>query len=282
MSNLSTLATRPMQASLPRSVTVDSAAAGSSQASASGKIPAQLPLVDPVSLSSSRVALSQQAFNARLAQLGDKTIDVAQQLIGDFAQSLFGDAAKGATFNFDSISMSADTSLSAAFQHLSNASGNVDSAALQINESASFIGHGQIVTSDGQSYEFQVEVRYQAELKATSTQSSSARPAPAKQESVSAPDTLALTGKVLPAIKFPGSLADLFKVLGRQLDVSTDSGKNDGNTGNLSLRLIRLVNTAALIAPRVRVDNPESTPAERNRALASYAPPAPSTTVATA
>jgi hypothetical protein len=282
MSNFSTLATRPMQASLPRTVTVDSAAAGSSQASASGKIPAQLPVVDPVSPASSRVALSQQALNARLAQLGDKTIDVAQQLIGDFAQSLFGDAAKGATFNFDSISMSADTSLSAAFQHVSNASGNVDSASLQINQSASFIGHGQIVTSDGRSYEFQAEVRYQAELKATSTQSGSAQPAPAKQETVSVPDTLALTGKVLPAIKFPGSLADLFKVLGRQLNISTDSGKNDGNTGNLTLRLIRLVNSAALIAPRERADNPEATPVERSRALASYAPPAPSTTVATA
>jgi hypothetical protein len=68
--------------------------------------------------------------------------------------------------------------------------------------------------------------------------------------------------------------------------VSADSGKNDGNSGNLSLRLIRLVNSAALIAPRVRADNPEATPAERNRALASYNPPsnppAPSSNVTTA
>ena len=83
----------------------------------------------------------------------------------------------------------------------------------------------------------------------------------------------------MPAIKFPGSLADLFKLLGRQLEVSADAGKNDGNGGNLSLRLIRLVNSAALLAPRARADSPEATPAERNRALASYAAPAPSSTV---
>jgi hypothetical protein len=282
MSDLSTLGTRPIQSTFLRAVTFDSAAAGSQQASASGKIPAQLPVVDPVSLSSSSVALSQQALNARLAQLGDKTIDVAQRFISTFAQALFGDAAKGASFKFDAVSVSADTSLSAAVQHASTATGSVDSTVLQLNESASFIGHGQIVTSDGQSFDFQVEVRYDASLTATSTQATSAPPALPEQAQLTAPDTLKLTGQQLPAIKFPGSLADLFKVLGRQLEVSTDSGKNDGNLGNLSLRLIRLVNSAALIAPRVRADNPEATPVERDRALASYAPPVPSGTVTTA
>jgi hypothetical protein len=276
MSDLSALGARPIQSTFFRTVTPDSAAAGAQQASASGNRPAQLAVVDPA-LSSSRVALSQQALNARLAQLGDKTIDVAQRFISTFAESLFGDAAKGATFSFDAVSVSADTSLSAAVQHATSAAGSVDSAALRLDESASFIGHGQILTSDGQSFEFQIEVKYEASLTATSTQTAGAQPAP-----VTAPDTAALTGKQLPAIKFPGSLADLFKVLGRQLEVSTDSGKNDGNNGNLSLRLIRLVNSAALIAPRVRADNPEATPVERNRALASYAPPVPSSTVATA
>lgn len=281
MSNLTApLGSRPIQTLFTPSSAQDSAAA--QLASASGKVPAQLPVVDPVSLSSNSVSLSQQALNGRLAQLGDKTVDVAQKLIGNFAQSLFGDAAKGATFNFDSISVSADTSLSAAVQHFSNSAGTVDSAALQFKESSSFVGHGQIVTSDGQSFEFQIEVKYEASITATSSQTHTASQAPAEQEPLTAPDTLALTGKQLPAIKFPGSLADLFKLLGRQLEVSADSGKNDGNSGNLSLRLIRLVNSAALIAPRVRADNPEATPAERNRALASYNPPAPSSTVTSA
>jgi hypothetical protein len=282
MSNLSSLGTRPIQPTFIRTVTQDSTAAGSRQASASGKVPAQLPVVDPVSLSSGSVSLSQQTLNARLAQLGDKTIDVAQRFISNFAQSLFGDAAKGATFNFDAISVSADTSLTASVEHLPNPAGSVDSATLQFNESASFIGRGKIVTSDGQSFDFAIEVKYEASVMAASTRATAAQQAPAAQEPLTAPDTLKLTGKELPAIKFPGSLADLFKLLGRQLEVSTDNGKNDGNDGNLSLRLIRLVNSAALIAPRVRPDNPEATPAERDRALASYAPPAPSSTVTTA
>jgi hypothetical protein len=282
MSDLFALGTRPIQSSFLRSVSQDSAAAGAQQASASGRMPARIPVVDPVSLSSSSVALSQQALNDRLAQLGDKTIDVAQRFITTFAQGLFGDAAKGATFSFDAVSVSADTSLSAAVVHATSGDVGIDAAALRLNESASFIGHGQIVTSDGQSFEFQVEVRYEASLTATSTQASRQQPAEARQEPLGAPDTLALTGKELPAIKFPGSLADLFKLLGRELEVSTDSGKGDGDNGKLSLRLIRLVNSAALIAPRVRADSPDATPAERNRALASYAPAAPASTVATA
>jgi hypothetical protein len=263
---------------LLRSAAQDSA--GAQLASATGKVPAPLPVVDPVSMSSGSVSLSQQALNARVSQLGDKTVDVAQRLIGSFAEALFGDAAKGATFQFNAISVSADTSLSAAVQHASDAAGSVDTAALQLNQSASFVGRGQIVTSDGQSYDFEIEVKYAASVTAAGAQTAAA--APAKPEPVTAPDALALTGKQLPAIKFPGSLADLFKVLGRQLDVSADSGKNGGNSGDLSMRLIRLVNSAALLAPRVSADNPQASAIERNRALASYAPPAAGSTVTTA
>lgn len=280
MSILSALGSRPIQSPLFRSATQDSA--GAHLASAAGKVPAALPVVDPVSLSSGSVSLSQQALNARVAQLGDKTIDVAQRFISNFAETLFGDAAKGASFSFDAISLSADTSVSAAVQHSSDAPGSVDTAALQLNDNASFIGHGKIVTSDGQSFNFDIEVKYQASLTAASTQTTTAQPAPAEQEKITSPDTLALTGKQLPAIKFPGSLADLFKLLGRQLEVSADSGKGDGNGGNLSLRLIRLVNSAALLAPRAPSDSPQASAIDRNRALLSYTTPAASGTVTTA
>lgn len=276
MSILSALGSRPIQSLLPRTAAQDGYAMGAQTTAAGAKLPAPLPVVDPVSLSSG-IAQSQQALNARLAQLGDKTIDVAQRFIGSFAQSLFGDAAKGATFSFDAISVSADTSLSASVEHFSSAAGTIDSASLQLNESASFVGRGTIVTAEGQSFDFEIEVRYEASVSATQTTTRSAT-----QEPLKAPDTLSLTGKQLPEIKFPGSLADLFKLLGRQLEVSTDSGKNDGNGGNLSLRLIRLVNSAALLAPRAHPDSPQATPAERNRALASYAPPAPSSTITSA
>ena len=120
MSILSALGSRPIQSPLLRSSAQDSA--GAQLASAIGK----LPVVDPVSASSGSVSLSQQALNARVSQLGDKTVDVAQQLIGNFAEALFGDAAKGATFNFNAISVSADTSLSAAVMHASDSSGSVE------------------------------------------------------------------------------------------------------------------------------------------------------------
>jgi hypothetical protein len=277
------LGSRPIQSLLNRTTAHDGAAA--QLASASGKVPAKLPVVDPVAPSSDRVVLSQQALNSRVAQLGDKTVDVAEKLIDSFAQSLFGDAAQGATFKFDAISLSANTSVAALVQHSSDSAGTLDAAALQLNESSHFIGRGQITTADGQSFNFEIEIKYEASATVAAAQSAS-RQTSAAPEQLAAPDAVALTGKQLPAIKFPGSLADLFKLLGRQLDVSADSGKNDGNSGNLSLRLIRLVNSAALIAPRVRADNPEATPAERNRALASYNPPsnppAPSSNVTTA
>ena len=264
MSNLFALGSRPIQSTLLRA-TQEGGIAGAQTASAGGKVPAKLPVVDPVSLSSGSVALTQQALNARLDHLGDKTVAVAQRFIGNIAQSLFGDAAKGATFELDAISVAADTSLSATVQ--TDPSAAIDVAALQLNASASFVGRGTIATSDGQSFSFEIEVKYAAQTAAQ----------PAK-----APDTLTLTGKPLPEITFPGSLADLFKLLGRQLDASTASGKNDGNGGDLSLRLLRLVNSAALLAPRGAADSPAATPAERNRALASYATPAASGTVITA
>lgn len=271
MSVLSAMGSRPTPPSLLRTAQ-DGTAAGAQPTSASGKTPSQLPPeADPVSLSSGSVAIAQHALNAWLVQLGDQTVEVAQRFVGNAARSLFGDAATGASFQVAAISVAADTSMSAApAADATPAAGSA--AALQLNASAAFIGNGTITTGDGQSFNFQLEVSYTA-----SAQSDSAPAASAKS-----PDTLSLTGQQLPEVKFPGSLADLFKLLGRQLEVSTDSGKNDGNGGDLSLRLIRLVNSAALLAPRARADSPEATPVERNRALASYAPPAPSSTVTSA
>ncbi|WLI91690.1 hypothetical protein Q4S45_11395 [Massilia sp. R2A-15] len=268
MTLISALGPRPFQSLSPRPEWQDGA--GAQAASATGKVAARLPVVEPVAQSSGSVSLSQQALNARLAQLGDQTVDAAQSLIGSFAQALFGDASKGASFNFDAISVSADTSMSAQVAHVSAAGGaSVDAAALRFDESASFLGRGKIVTSDGQSYDFTLEVKYAASASASAA------------EAV-VPDTVTLTGKELPPIEYPGSLSDLFKVLGRQLEVKADSGDGISGQGNLSMRLLRLVNSAALLAPRVRADAPAATPAERNRALASYAAPADSGAVTSA
>jgi hypothetical protein len=303
MSNLFALSSRPIQSSsfhLPQ----EGATAGAHNASASGKVPARLPVVDPVSpsastsssassSSSSSITLSQQALNSRFGQLGDKTVEAAQRFVGNIAESLFGDAANGATFHLDTMSVAVDTSSSTSSESAADAGAGAgaDSAALQIalqmNTSASFIGRGTIATSDGQSFDFEIEVKYTATLQASAgnnstadnTKSNTTSSAAAQQPST-APDMLTLTGKQLPAIEFPGSLADLFKVLGRQLNVSANSGQGDG--GDISLRLLRLVNSAALLAPRPRADSVDTTPAERNRALASYATPAAASTVTTA
>ena len=279
MSNLFALGSRPVQS--PSLHTQDGGPAAAYSASASGKVAAKLPVVDRVS-SSSSITLSQQALNSRVDRLGDKTVEAAQRFIGDIAESLFGAAAKGASFQLDSMSVAADVKSTASSQTTSNAAGQVDSAALQMSASAAFIGRGTIATADGQTFDFEIEVNYTASLQASAGTAIGTSDDDTARQAVKAPDTLTLTGKPLPAIEFPGSLADLFKLLGRQLTVSANSGRGDGNGGDLSLRLLRLVNTAALLAPRLRADNPDATPAERNRALASYATPAAAGTVTTA
>jgi hypothetical protein len=294
MSNPFALGSRPVQSSSFH-LAQDGATAGVQNAPASGKLPARLPVVDPVSASSSsnNITLSQQALNSGLDRLGDQTVEAAHRFIGNIAESLFGDAAKGATFHLDTMSVAVDTTSSASRETATDAVAGTEVAALQMNTSAAFIGHGTIATSDGQSFDFAIEVRYAASAQASAgtatgatgntadnTNIDSAGSAATQQQPRETPDALTLTGMQLPAIAFPGSLADLFKMLGRQLTVSANSGQ--GNGGDISLRLLRLVNTAALLAPRVRADSFNATPAERNRALASYATPAAPGTVTSA
>ena len=278
MSNPVALGSRPVY-SPSLQIAQDSKPEGAQYASASGKAAARMPTVDPVtSPSSSSITLSQQALDSQLGQLGDKTVEAAQRFIGNIAAILFGDVANGAAVQLDTISVAADTSRSALVESGSNAGVKLDLAALQMNASASFVGRGTIATADGQSFDVEIAIEYAASVGV----SYSATNSNAVQQLSKGPDALALTGRQLPAIEFPGSLADLFKLLGRQLTTSANSGKDDGNSGELSLRLLRLVNSAALLAPRLRADSLDATPAERNRAMASYATPAASGPITTA
>ncbi|MDM5175833.1 hypothetical protein PO883_01245 [Massilia sp. DJPM01] len=93
---------------------------------------------------------------------------------------------------------------------------------------------------------------------------------------------LVLTGKPLPPVKFPGSLNELFKLLGRELSapVNGTAGENgDSVGGNLSLRLLRLVDRAALLAPRPRADEPPAATLERSKALAGSYGGAPASSI---
>jgi hypothetical protein len=298
MSTIAAPVTRTTPSPAARSVTQDfgAQAASTQVANASGKQAAPLPVVDPAAASSSSVSLSQRALDRGVDSLGEKTVDAAQKFLSQFAKALFGKAADGASVQFDAVSLSADASLSSQVSHAQSADGSVDAAALDFSESAHFIGRGTIVTDEGQQFAFEIEVKYAASVHAGVTQRSGAQPdatSPPVNDAASAqassaadapgsPDLSTLTGKNLPQIKFPGSLADLFKVLGRELQGKADSGNDNGEQGNLSLRLLRLVNSAALLAPRQPADQPAASAADRSKALASYVPTPVSTAVATA
>jgi hypothetical protein len=130
-------------------------------------------------------------------------------------------------------------------------------AELDLKESASFIGTGQIATEDGRSFDFEVAVKYKANSNEQTL---------ASKQRIEMPDVLVLTGKPLPAIEFPGNLNDLFKLLSRELRTDVSDGEN---SGNMTLRLQRLVDRAALLAPRARPDDPDASAVERAKAIAT-------------
>jgi hypothetical protein len=255
MSLNSTLGSRPpAQPVLPASAQVGGAAAGAQTASATGKVAARLPTVDPVALQDDVVSLSVLGLQAP-ASLTASVSDSAQRFVGAVAANLFGGEAKTEGVSYNLASLRSTGTLPPAGTEASTER----PAIFALNQSINFTGTGQIVTDDGQTFDFEVAVKYEA----TAQASGEALPEPV---TIELPDMLVLTGKPLPAIKFPGSLNDLFKLLSRELrtDVSDLAA-----SGNVTLRLQRLVDRAALLAPRARADDPEATPAERAKAAAS-------------
>ncbi len=245
---------RPLSTTAVASATQAGGRAQAQSASASGKLPAQLPVVDPVSADSDSVTLSAQALAARAAGDGGKsTLEATRQFMATFARALFGDAAKGAAVDFNSASV--DASATAGVSGTVGQSGAA--ATLTLDQSAHFSGSGQIVTEDGRRFDFEVDVNYRASASVEASASQNV-PAPAA-------DVTALTGKPLPAIKYPGSLVDLFKVLGRQL------AANQGDAGTLNLRLTRLVDQAALLAPRLQGEEGQAKVVTRQMAANAYA-----------
>jgi len=255
MSLNSTPGPRPTaQPVLPASVQGGGAAAGVQTASATGKVAARIPTVDPVALQDDVVSLSVLGLQAPAAR-SVSVSDLARGFVGAVAENLFGSDAKTSAVSYNLASLRANGSLAPAGTEAAVA--RPDTFAL--NQSIDFTGTGQIVTDDGQTYDFEVAVKYEASAQA------SAAPLP-EPITIEPPDMLVLTGKPLPAIKFPGSLNDLFKLLSREL--RTDVADLNAS-GSVTLRLQRLVDRAALLAPRARADDPEATPVERAKAAAS-------------
>jgi len=236
-------------------------AADAQVAPASGKLAARLPVVDPATFQDDVVSLSSQALQTRAGELATATGDIAQNFMTTFARRLFGDETGIAKVAYNMTSFKSSSSYSATASEASGADGTVRSTSFNLSESASFTGTGQLVTDDGRVFDFELSVKYEARVEASSTESTHRQPA------IEAPDVLVLTGKPLPAIKFPGSLDDLFKLLSRELRTEVSDGESKG--GDLTLRLMRLVDRAALLAPRVRADDPDATPTERAKAVAN-------------
>jgi hypothetical protein len=194
----------------------------------------------PVALSDLGIKLSNQAAQ-RSEQVGKRTVDLAQDFINDFTRRYLGD---GASVAFESASIDTSSSLSASRSHLENADGVQDAAAFSLNESAHFIGKGSITTADGQSFEFEIEVQYELTVEASSSRSVQfARPddasAPAPEDTNGHGNRLV---RALPPFDFGGELADLFKLLGRELKTDLAPSKEGGNDGgSLTLRLLKLI-----------------------------------------
>ncbi|WP_343729975.1 hypothetical protein [Duganella sp.] len=193
-------------------------------------------------------------LDSRVASVGNATVDFAQDFVSSFAQALFGDDAKGAVIDFDSASLEASSSYALGYQHTEGANGVTDAAAFSLTDSSHFIGKGTITTADGRKFDFEVEVQYNYELNAAASQTSAPKTLPAPDDSSGQPSTKDLPTVQLPNIDFPGTLADLFKLIGRDLHtaLASNNDSNSNKTGDgidrntlrsLSLRLLNLVDS---------------------------------------
>src|SRR5471032_2391136 len=237
------------------------------------------------------VSLSDDSIlQNRAATLGSATVDYAQNLLSSFTQQVFGDASKGETVSFDSISLDTSSAFAESAQQTSGANGG-SSAAAGLSDSSHFIGKGTITTSDGRSFDFEIEVQYNDKIEvgasrgnadgtdtagATSpdTSGDSTATAPVQSGAQSANSTgtpasgLSGTGAgtgglptvQLPNLDFAGGLADLFQLIGRQIQSGSDSSgssstgdaSGSGNSAGatdpfkaLSLRLLKLVDAGS-------------------------------------
>jgi hypothetical protein len=204
----------------------------------------------PLSLSNNGLDLQK-----RVTSLGNDTVDFAQDFVSSFAQSLFGDAAKGAVIDFDSASLDVSSSYAVGYQHTHGPNGTSDAVAFSLSDSSHFIGKGTITTADGRKFDFEVEVQYNYDLDAAASQTTSARDLPAPDQASDKPK--ATNGQDLPTVQlpnidFPGTIADLFKLIGRDLQTALSSNDGDNKTGDgidgnalrsLSLRLLNLIDS---------------------------------------
>lgn len=196
-----------------------------------------------------RVAGNPLDLTSRVASIGNATVDFAEDFVNSFTQMLFGDDAKGAVIDFDSASLETTSTFAAGVQQTRSGGSVTNAAAFSLTDSSHFVGKGTITTADGRKFDFEVEVQYNAELSAAASQTSDADSLPTPDQATDLKD---LPVVQLPNLDFPGTLADLFQLIGRNLQTALASndkgGKSDDNIDrntlrSLSLRLINLVDS---------------------------------------
>ncbi len=226
MSSISPLGARQYQ---------NTALAGSGQQKTGNTTPAA-----PSSKLGSNVALSPGGVDLqqRVDSLGNNTIDLAQSFLGTFAQKLLGDDAKGATIAFDSVSLEASSSMSAGWLQADGAAGVKSASAFSLSESSHFLGKGTITLADGTKYDFEVEVQYEASMSAGAVSSGDKE----RQKLLEQNPAMPLPTLEFPDIDWPGSLADLFKLMDKQISGDVKNEEGTDQLGTLSMRLLKLVN----------------------------------------
>jgi len=190
-----------------------------------------------VSLSSNAVDLQK-----RVDQLGNRTVDMAQDLIGSFAKSLLGDNAKGARISFDSVALESNASFAAGALHAEGADGVTDAFGFSLDENSHFLGKGTITTADGRKLSFEVEIQYEARMTAGAASSVPSR----RKEHADQNPAMPLPEVEFPDIDFPGSLADLFRLMDRNISATIKQQNDQGqenDAGNLTMRLLKLVDS---------------------------------------
>ncbi len=213
-----------------------------------------------VALSDAGKALAQQnaddtsSLLQRASDFGSATIEAAKKFVANFAESLFGDAAKGMNLSFDSSSISASSSFSSAVQHTESSNGSSDAAALRLEDTSDFLGKGTITTADGHRFSFEVEVHFEQTLEMSASSARSSSPSegstfdgPAGDRTGRASNTAHAATREGLATHFPGSVADLFKMFDKgSLHLPFQGPANDNGAamprhGHMNLRLLDLL-----------------------------------------
>ncbi len=196
--------------------------------------------------SGSAVSLSSNAVDLqkRVDQLGNRTVDMAENLIGSFAKSLLGDNAKGAKIAFDSVELESNASFAAGALHAEGSDGVSDAFGFSLSEDSHFLGKGTITTADGRKLNFEVEIQYEARAAAGAASSVPSR----RKEQADQNPAMPLPKVDFPDIDFPGSLADLFRLMDRNVSANVKQQDDQGQereAGKLSMRLLKLVDSEA-------------------------------------